>query len=93
MLDWYRSVFVNGCVAGMFAMTPMVYEPAHRVTGLGWGIGIGRCGSILAPLAAGPLVDAQRCPDQIYTLYAAAFVLAAITVVLLHFAVKGRTAA
>ncbi|MGN5478094.1 hypothetical protein ACTMU2_17295 [Cupriavidus basilensis] len=27
------GLFVNGCVAGVFAMTPMIYEPAHRVTG------------------------------------------------------------
>lgn len=89
---FFLGVFVNGCVAGMFSTTPMVYQPAHRVTGLGWGIGMGRFGSILAPLAAGPLVDAKWRPDQIYTLYAAAFVLAAITVVLLHYAVKRRAA-
>ncbi|WP_439672406.1 MFS transporter [Cupriavidus necator] len=86
------GVFVNGCVAGVFAMTPMVYESGHRVTGLGWGIGMGRLGSILAPLAAGPLIDARWSPGQVYSLYATAFVLAAITVVMLHFAIKGRPA-
>ncbi|NYE23919.1 MFS transporter [Pigmentiphaga litoralis] len=89
-LAFFLGVFVNGCVAGMFSTTPMVYEPSHRVTGLGWGIGMGRLGSILAPLAAGPLVDATWRPDQIYTLYAAAFALAAVTVVLLHYAVQRR---
>lgn len=82
------GVFVNGCVAGIFAMTPMVYDAAHRVTGLGWGIGIGRLGSILAPLAAGPLIDAKWKPADIYSLYAAAFVLAAIAIVLLHLAIR-----
>ncbi|MFS8980481.1 MFS transporter [Cupriavidus necator] len=88
VLAFLLGVFVNGCVAGMFAMTPMVYESAHRVTGLGWGIGMGRLGSILSPLAAGPLLDAKWGADEVYRLYAIAFVLAAITVVLLHFAVK-----
>lgn len=91
-LAFLLGVFVNGCVAGMFAMTPMVYESAHRVTGLGWGIGMGRIGSILAPLAAGPLLDAKWRPDQVYSLYAAAFVLAAITVVLLHHSVSKKSA-
>ncbi len=82
------GLFVNGCVAGVFAMTPMIYEPAHRVTGLGWAIGMGRFGSVLAPLAAGPLIDAHWSPSEVYTLYATTFVLAAITVVLLHFGIK-----
>lgn len=91
-LAFVLGLFVNGCVAGMFAMTPMVYESGHRVTGLGWGIGMGRLGSILAPLAAGPLLDAKWGPDEVYRLYALAFVLAAITIVVLHFAVRERSA-
>lgn len=90
MLALLLGIFVNGCMAGAFAMTPMVYEPAHRVTGLGWGIGMGRLGSILAPLAAGPLLDAKWRPDQVYSLYAVTFVLAAVTVVLLHFVIRRR---
>lgn len=86
------GLFVNGCVAGVFAMTPMIYEPAHRVTGLGWAIGMGRFGSVLAPLAAGPLIDAQWSPSEVYTLYATTFVLAAIAIVLLHSVIKGRPA-
>lgn len=88
VLAFVLGVFVNGCVAGMFATTPMIYESAHRVTGMGWGIGMGRFGSILAPLAAGPLVDAAWRPDQVYTLYSAAFILAAISVALLAAVVK-----
>lgn len=90
MLAFLLGIFVNGCVAGMFSMTPMVYESSHRVTGLGWGIGMGRFGSILAPLAAGSLIDAKWQPGEIYGLYAGAFVLAAVTIVLLHFAVRDQ---
>jgi benzoate transport len=89
-LAFMLGVFVHGCLSGAYAMTPMVYESAHRVTGLGWAIGVGRLGSILAPLAAGPLLDAKWRPDQIYSLYAATFVLAAIVVLLLHFAIKRK---
>lgn len=49
---------------------------------------MGRLGSILAPLAAGSLLYARWRPDEVYSLYAIALVLATITVVLLHFSVK-----
>jgi MFS family permease len=74
------GVFVNGCVAGLYALTPSIYSAAQRVTGLGWGIGIGRSGAILSPLVAGRLIDAQWTPAQLYVLFAGAFVLAALAV-------------
>ncbi len=74
------GVFVNGCVAGLYALTPTLYSAAQRVTGLGWGIGIGRSGAILSPLVAGRLIDAQWTPAQLYVLFAGAFLLAALAV-------------
>ena len=71
------GVFVNGCVAGLYALTPGIYTVTQRVTGLGWAIGIGRVGAIVSPLVAGRLIDASWKPDQLFTLYGAAFVLAA----------------
>ena len=71
------GVFVNGCVAGLYALTPGIYSVTQRVTGLGWAIGIGRVGAIVSPLVAGRLIDASWKPDQLFTLYGAAFVLAA----------------
>ena len=70
------GVFVNGCVAGLYALTPGIYTVTQRVTGLGWAIGIGRVGAIVSPLVAGRLIDASWKPDQLFTLYGAAFVLA-----------------
>ena len=77
------GVFVNGCVAGLYALTPSIYEAAQRVTGLGWGIGIGRIGAILSPLVAGRLIDAQWHPADLYILFALSFVLAALAIWLL----------
>ncbi len=31
------GIFVNGCVAGLYALTPTIYAASERVTGLGWG--------------------------------------------------------
>lgn len=74
------GVSVNGCVAGLYALTPSIYDASQRVTGLGWGIGIGRSGAILSPLVAGRLIDAQWQPADLYMFFALSFVLAAIVV-------------
>lgn len=34
------GVFVNGCVAGLYALTPTIYSAGQRVTGLGWGLAL-----------------------------------------------------
>ena len=81
------GVFVNGCVAGLYALTPTLYSASQRVTGLGWGIGIGRSGAILSPLVAGQLIDAQWAPAQLYVLFAGAFLLAALAI----WGLKGRS--
>tara|TARA_Y100001951_G_scaffold104482_1_gene116220 strand:+ start:2216 stop:2797 length:582 start_codon:yes stop_codon:yes gene_type:complete len=77
------GIFVNGSIAGLYALTPTVYEATHRVTGLGCGIGIGRIGAIISPLVAGRLIDAQWAPDDLFILFAMTFVLAALAVVVL----------
>lgn len=77
------GIFVNGCVAGLYALTPTLYATEQRVTGLGWGIGIGRMGAILSPLVAGKLIDADWQPADLYPLFAVAFILAALAVSLM----------
>ena len=78
------GVLVNGCVAGLYALTPGIYGPEQRVTALGWGIGVGRIGAILSPLVAGGLIDANWQPADLYLLFASAFLVAAIAVWLMH---------
>lgn len=79
-LAFLIGVFVNGCVAGLYAIAPMVYGGEVRVTGVGWGIGIGRIGAIVSPMVAGSLLDAAWSPSQLYVGYGLAFVLAACIV-------------
>ncbi|MFI0350187.1 MFS transporter [Actinomadura sp. 9N407] len=74
------GVFVNGCVAGLYALTPSIYGPDVRATGVGWGIGIGRIGAILSPLVAGRLLDAGWSPGQLFLLVAAVLVLGGLIV-------------
>lgn len=74
------GLFVNGCVAGLYALTPSIYPADVRATGVGWGIGIGRIGAILSPVVAGWLLDAGWGPGQVYLLVAAFLVLGGVTV-------------
>ncbi|WP_150253116.1 MFS transporter [Nocardiopsis deserti] len=73
------GVFVNGCVAGLYALTPSVYEPSVRATGVGWGIGVGRIGAIVSPLVAGWLLDAGWTPANLFLLVAGVLLLGGLT--------------
>ena len=35
------GLFSNGCVAGLYALSPLIYGASVRATGVGWAIGIG----------------------------------------------------
>jgi benzoate transport len=69
---------VNGAMAGLYAITPRLYQPHVRTTGMGWAIGIGRIGAILAPIATGVLVDHGWRAMQLYYAFTAPFLIAAL---------------
>src|SRR5690625_3125244 len=60
------GLFINGCIAGLYVLTPQSYASGLRSTGAGWGIGIGRFGAIIAPTATGALMDGGWTPQAIY---------------------------
>jgi predicted MFS family arabinose efflux permease len=68
----------TSAMAGFYALTPALYGPHLRTTGMGWGIGIGRLGAILAPLATGSLVDRGWHAVELYWLFAGTFLIAAL---------------
>lgn len=78
------GMLVNGCIAGMYTLAPMTYEPHLRTTGVGWGIGIGRAGAILAPITVGALLDAGWTPVQLYIGVAAIMLLSALALLRLR---------
>ncbi|MGE8348875.1 MFS transporter [Pseudomonas helleri] len=77
------GMFSNGCVAGLYALSPIVYDASVRTTGVGWGIGIGRIGAILSPIVAGFLLDGGWQPLHLYGVFAIVFVIAAGCLLLL----------
>lgn len=58
--------FANGCIAGLYTLTPQSYPTALRSTGVGLGIGLGRIGAIIAPTITGSLTDIGWTPEAIY---------------------------
>jgi benzoate transport len=60
------GMLINGCIAGMYTISPALYAPSVRSTGVGWAIGIGRVGAIVAPLITGALLDANWTASQLY---------------------------
>ena len=78
------GLFSNGCVAGLYAITPSLYTASVRSTGVGWAIGVGRLGAILAPLITGALLDAGWSSGQLYAVTAGVFVLGGIAVACLR---------
>lgn len=78
------GLFSNGCVAGLYALSPAVYDASVRATGVGWGIGIGRIGAILSPTVAGVLLDGGWQPLHLYGVFASVFVIAAGCLLLLR---------
>lgn len=83
VLAFLIGAFVNGCVAGLYAISPIVYPADVRATGVGIGIGVGRIGAIVSPLVAGYLIDKSWLPTQLYMAYGLAFAIAAF-IVMLH---------
>jgi MFS family permease len=77
------GIIANAAMAGLYAVGPPLYPTAVRTTGMGWAIGIGRFGAILAPLASGALLDRGWLPAQLYFFFSAPFVVAALAIFLL----------
>jgi putative MFS transporter len=72
------SFFNLGAWGALYAVTPELYPTALRGTGAGWAAGFGRIASILAPLAVPPLRSAGGT-GLVFTVFAAAFVVAALS--------------
>jgi benzoate transport len=72
------GLITNAAMSGLYAVAPPLYPAAVRASGMGWAVGVGRLGAILAPILAGALHDAGWAPAQLYFLFAVPLVVAAI---------------
>jgi MFS family permease len=70
----------TSALAGFYALTPALYGADVRSSGMGWAVGTGRIGAILASLTAGNLVDHGWSPVELYGLFAGTFLLASVAI-------------
>ena len=83
------GTLINGCVAGLYSISPTIYEAEIRSRGVGYAIGFGRIGAILSPTIAGLFLDQGIAPQHLYAYYAIVFILAIFIILMLSKAFYG----
>jgi AAHS family 4-hydroxybenzoate transporter-like MFS transporter len=82
------AAFLAGtCVVGgqmsVIALATVLYPTTIRPTGVGWALGIGRVGGIVAPLIVGYALGSGGDVETVFTIMGSAMLLASIAVLLL----------
>lgn len=91
-LSWTAAVLIAACSFGSGFCTSGVqkggnalcvyfYPTALRSTGLGWGLGVGRIGAILGPLAVGYLLTAGWSSTAVFAAMAIPMLLGAFSII------------
>ncbi|EED32852.1 major facilitator superfamily protein [gamma proteobacterium NOR5-3] len=62
--------FQQGALVGFYILSAQVYPPETRATGIGWGIGLGRFGAVIAPYMGGVLVTRGLELSSLFIVYA-----------------------
>ena len=74
------GTLINGCVAGLYSISPTIYDAEIRSRGVGYAIGFGRIGAILSPTVAGIFLDKGIAPATLYAYYGVVFILAILLI-------------
>ena len=74
------GMLLNGCVTGMYTITPQSYPFHLRSTGVGMALGVGRIGAIMGPLVVGYLVDSGWSPLALYVGAAVVMLVVAVAI-------------
>ena len=82
------GIFLIGTQSVLNASAAGVYPPSMRSTGVGWGFGIGRIGSVLSPGIAGVLVAMQWKPGELFMIAAVPTLLASVAILVVHWLVR-----
>jgi AAHS family 4-hydroxybenzoate transporter-like MFS transporter len=78
------GLFVGLGASGSIALAALSYPTAMRSTGIGWAMGMGRFGQVLAPLLAAAAAVAGWTGSQLFLLFAIAPVLGALAILVLR---------
>jgi AAHS family 4-hydroxybenzoate transporter-like MFS transporter len=78
------GMFVGMGASGAIALATLTYPTAIRSTGVGWAMGIGRFGQVIAPLTTSLMLGIGLANGQIFLVTAAAPLLAAVAIGVLN---------
>ena len=73
---------VQGGFVGLYAVAAWLYPVEIRNTGIGWGIGAGRLGAVVGPMAGGALVAMGLSMTENFMIFAVPLVIAGIATML-----------
>lgn len=80
----FIGAFILGSFSGLYSLAAALYPIAIRTTGVGWAIGIGRFGAIIAPAIVGYMVDGGWKTSNLFYVMAIPLVAAMLTVLRLR---------
>ncbi|MBV9066484.1 MAG: MFS transporter [Methylobacteriaceae bacterium] len=81
---FFVGLFVGMGASGSIALAALTYPTAIRSSGIGWAMGMGRFGQVLAPLFAGAVIAAGWTGSQLFVAVALAPVLGALAIIMMR---------
>ena len=72
------GLLLNGAVAGIYATAPQTFAAPMRSSGVGIVLSFGRLGGMASPVVAGFLLDQHWAIGDVYCVYAAVLLVAAV---------------
>jgi AAHS family 4-hydroxybenzoate transporter-like MFS transporter len=84
-MTFLAGMTIIGSQTGANATCGKLYPARMRTTGLGWALGIGRLGGIVAPVLGGYLLSLGLPPTEIFLCACGFAIVAAAATALLHF--------
>jgi AAHS family 4-hydroxybenzoate transporter-like MFS transporter len=85
LITFFAGMTIIGSQTGLNATCGKLYPARMRTTGLGWALGIGRLGGIVAPVLGGYLLTLGLPPTEIFLCACGFAILAALATAALHF--------
>jgi MFS family permease len=77
--------FINAGIVGMYTLAAQLFPTHLRASGTGFTVGIGRGGSMLSPIIAGFLFQAELGLPMVALVMATGSILAALALLFLHY--------
>jgi benzoate transport len=87
------GVCITAGIVGIYAILASGYPSAARASGTGFGMGVGRIGSALAPISAGLLFRSGHGVAGVSAVMALGSLLSAVAILILRFPTSGATGA